>query len=297
AGLDSDIDQPSQAGAIAAIIDGAGHNSLHIRRSFVQDRDLDDQPRPGRLAALIGAGRNSTFDQYLLLLAWAQRGQASLCLDWRIWARLLGLPLNDAARRTIGRNWKILSDLNLVAVSRRGRQTSATAQCEDGSGKPYERPDLDGARCLELDHRYWNEDYHKRLTVPGKAVMLIALTLGDWFALPTRRGPQWYGISRSTLERGFKNAYECAVLGTRFSLKQAPLAPKGYTKQNHYILLAPFGPRGIVASTAPPHFHTNWPTPKRVSKKRRKRRGKAKLPGQSSEHQPAIEFHVDLLGG
>ncbi|MGH2832083.1 MAG: hypothetical protein ACRDK2_04855, partial [Solirubrobacteraceae bacterium] len=82
----------------------------------------------------------------------------------------------------------------------------------------------------------------------------------------------WYGLSRSTLERGFKNAYDCAVLGTRYSLKEAPLAPAGYTKENHYILLAPFGPRGIVAKTAPPNYSARWPRPKRMPRKRPKRR-------------------------
>jgi hypothetical protein len=141
---------------------------------------------------------------------------------------------------------------------------------EDGSGIPYELPDESENRCAQLDYAYWRKGYHQQLTVPGKTALLIALTLGDWFALPTRRGPAWYGISRSTLERGFKNAYQAAVLGTRYSLKEAPQAPMGYTKENHYILLAPFGPQGKVATTAPPNFTTNWPRPNRVPGKSRR---------------------------
>ncbi|HEY1457180.1 MAG TPA: hypothetical protein VGF15_01570 [Solirubrobacteraceae bacterium] len=262
----------SERDTIDALLESSNRTSVAVRRSFVQDRQAEDRPAPGSLAALVRGGRRSTFDQYLLLLAWAGGPESTLCLDSRVWARMLGLPMTDASRRTISRNWKILSGLRLVSIRRAGRQISATALCEDGSGGPYVHPEEDHEPSLQLPYSYWRERYHKRLTVPGKAVLLIALTLGDWFALPTRRGPLWYGLSRSTLERGFKNAYDCAALGTRYSLKEAPLAPAGYTKENHYILLAPFGPRGIIAKTAPPNYNTRWPRPKRMPRKRPKRR-------------------------
>jgi len=277
ASLSAAVGQVSQAAAIEAILKASNRKGVAIRRSFVQDRGEDGGARPGCLSALIRNGRRSTFDQYLILLAWASSGESSLCLDSRVWADVIGLKRSDAARRTVSRNWRILAELGLVTVRRSGREISATLCWEDGSGRSYVHPDYDGSPCLELNHSYWREGYYKRLTVPGKAVTLIALTLGDWFALPTRRGPEWYGISRSTLERGFKNAYESAVLGTRYSLKQAPSAPMGYTKQNHYILLPPFGPCGRVANAAPPNFDTNWPRPKRVPRKRRKKRRKRKL--------------------
>lgn len=262
----------SQAATIDAILGFSNRTCLSMRRSFVQDRESRDQSAPTPLAALVRSGRRSTFDQYLMLLTWAGQAEPTLCLDSRVWVRILGLPSTDASRRTVSRNWKILSTLGLVSVRREGREISATPLCEDGSGRPYTHPDDDHEPSLQLHYAYWRERYYKRLAVPGKSVLLIALTLGDWFALPTRRGPAWYGLSRSTLERGFKNAYDCAVLGTRYSLKEAPLAPAGYTKENHYILLAPFGPRGIVAKTAPPNYSARWPRPKRMPRKRPKRR-------------------------
>jgi hypothetical protein len=262
----------SRRAATEAFLAQTGRGSVAIHRSFVQGRDEYDQPRPGPLAALVGRGRRSTFDQYLLLLAWAGRGESSLCLNWRAWTTMLGLGEDDAARRTIARNWSILEELALVEIRRCGRETSATLLSGDGSGGRYEHPDYDLQAALDLPHAYWLEKANRRLTVPGKAVLLIALTLGDWFALPTRKGPQWYGLSRSTLERGFKSAYDAAVLGMRFSIKEAPAAPMGYTKENHYILLPPFGPRGRSSSTAPPNFTANWPRPDRVHRKRPRRR-------------------------
>lgn len=269
----------SRPGAIEALIDTCSAAGVQIRSSFVQGRDYYyRRPEPGPLAALVGRGRKSTFDQYMLLLACANDGRSSLQIDAYLWTRALGLPLCDSSRRIVNRNWRILSELDLIRTQRAGRALHVTLLREDGSGEAYELPTQRQERSLVLDRCYWRKNYHEHLTVPGITVLLIALTLGDWFALPTRRGPHWYGISRSTLERGFKSAYEAAVIGTTYSLKEAPLAPMGYTKENHYILLPPFGPRGMVAKSAPPRFTSKWPRPKRARSKRsakgrRRRRG------------------------
>lgn len=266
-------DELSRAAAIAEIFDVADRRSVPIRTSFVQTRDYYyRRPAPGALSTLVRRGRKSTFDQYLLALAAVAQGEPSLSIESRVWTRALGLASTDSSRRIVSRNWRILSELDLVRVRRDRGHLHVTLLRENGSGEPYKQPNESKERILRLDCLYWRKGYHERLTVPGMTVLLIALTLGDWFALPTRRGPGWYGLSRSTLERGFKNAYDAAVLGRRYSLKEAPLAPMGYTKENHYILLAPFGPRGIVAKSAPPSFRSNWPAPKRVPGKRRRGR-------------------------
>jgi hypothetical protein len=217
-------------------------------------------------------GRNSTVEQYLLLHAWASGGRFDVRRDSRVWARALGLSIDEAGRRTVGRNWKILAELGLVDAHRAGREICATLLKEDGSGFPYRHPHADREPYLQLDYRYWSDDYHERLSVPGKAVLLIALTLGDWFSLPTRRGPEWYGISRSTLERGFRDARRAGVSEARFEFKEAPLAPEGYTKENYYLLMPPFGPRGQIAKSAHPIFSLSTPKASPTSKGDRPKR-------------------------
>ncbi len=250
----ADRPKPSRSATIEAILDASDRSTVPIRTSFIQGRDADGNPVPGPLSALVRRGRDSTFEQYLLLHAWASGGEFDARRDSRVWARALGLSPDEAGRRTVGRNWKILRALGLVDAQRAGREIRAVLLREDGSRSAYRHPHQDHQPYLQLDYRYWREGFHERLSVPGKAVLLIALTLGDWFSLPTRRGPDWYGISRSTLARGFRDARRGGVLDMRFDFKEAPLAPQGYTKENYYRLLAPFGPRGQLAKGAHPNF-------------------------------------------
>jgi DNA-binding transcriptional ArsR family regulator len=246
--------QPTRESTIKAILDASDRSAVPIRGAFIQGKDPASKSQPGPLSALVRRGRNSTLEQYLLLHAWASGGRFDVRRDSRVWARALGLSTDEAGRRTVGRNWKILSELGLVDAHRVGREVCATLLKEDGSGLPYRHPHADGELYLQLDYKYWAKGYHERLTVPGKAVLLIALTLGDWFSLPTRRGPEWYGISRSTLERGFRDARRAGVMEARFEFKEAPLAPEGYTRENYYRLMPPFGPRGRIAKSAHPIF-------------------------------------------
>lgn len=252
---------PSRQDTIEAILEASARPTatVPIRNTFVQGRDDQRKPAPGPLAALVGRGRDSTVEQYLLLHAWASGGDFDVRRDARVWARALGLSSDEAGRRTVGRNWKILRELNLVTTERAGREIRATVLREDGSGEPYRHPgDISPReRYLQLDYVYWRDGYHLLLNVPGKAALLIALTLGDWFALPTRQGPSWYGLSRSTLERGFASARTHGVLEVVKLFKPAPLSPEGYTLENYYRLLPPFGPSGHLAKSAHPIFSSD----------------------------------------
>jgi hypothetical protein len=88
-------------------------------------------------------------------------------------------------------------------------------------------------------------------------------------SLPTRRGPAWYGLSRSTFERGFASARQHQVLEVRTLPKLAPLSPTGWTEENFYRLMPPFGPVGKVAKSAHEIFLTTAdgpsPSPQRDS--------------------------------
>jgi len=54
---------------------------------------------------------------------------------------------------------------------------------------------------MQIPLSLWLDEHHLALAVPGQAVLMIAMTLGDWFSLPTRQGPAWCGLSRSILPR------------------------------------------------------------------------------------------------
>lgn len=247
---------PAQDAAIEAILLGSKRpqEALPLRHTLVQVK-ASGASLPGPLAALVRRGRDSTLEQYLLAHTLASGGEFSVRLSSVVWARALGLTDDEAGRRTVGRNWRILRDLRLVSTERAGREIRVTILDESGSGEPYRHPGQAPAqRYLQLPFSYWRDGYYKRLSLPGKAVLLIAMTLGDWFSLPTRRGPEWYGLSRSTLERGYDNACANGVLERQAQFKAAPLTPQGWTRENYYRLRPPFGPVGAIAKSAHPNF-------------------------------------------
>lgn len=241
----------SQTETIAAILrESKRPGRVPIRKSFVQ-AGVGTSARPGRFAEFMRRGRASALDQYLLVLAWASGGEHDVRRDSRIWARAVVGRDDAAARRTISRNWRFLKELNLVSTSRVGRLTKVLLLQEDGNLKPYKYPSTTGAQYFQLPFAYWADGWYERLRLPGKAMLLISLSLLDFFRLPADRGPSWYGLSASTIERGLRELRHNDLLEARFASKPAPLTPAGYTIENYYRLRAPFGPKGQLAKGVP----------------------------------------------
>ncbi|MGB0873102.1 MAG: hypothetical protein ACPGYP_08210 [Solirubrobacterales bacterium] len=126
-----------------------------------------------------------------------------------------------------------------------------TLRMEDGSGREYRKPGAVSAKYFQVPFMFWTAEWVSRLSLSGKALLLIALSLPDLFILPAERGPEWYGISKSTVERGLRELHHAELLSKWGAMKPAPLAPEGYTKQNYYALRFPFGPRGRIAGNVP----------------------------------------------
>lgn len=162
----------------------------------------------------------------------------------------MGFPHDDAGRRTLRRNWQMLRDLKLISTRRSGRFLTVTLLCEDGTGTAYEHPGKAGG-YFKLPHGFWLNGYDQLLSLPETTLLLISLTLGDWFWMPQERGAAWYGLSPSTMQRGLRGLVGHAILAREKHYKPAPLAPEGYTEQLHYCLQPPFGPKGTLAKTAP----------------------------------------------
>jgi hypothetical protein len=212
---------------------------------FLQQRVRGPQRvRPGPLAELVRRGRESALDQYLLLVAWASGGDFGVRRSSMVWARALGLPQDASGTQRVSRNWRLLRDLKLVKTEKRGRQVNATLLREDGSGKPYVPA---GSDYLGLPFAYWRNGWYTELDLAAKAMLLIALSLPDRFPLPPEHAPDWYGISKSTADRGLRTLRRNDLLKAVHEPLKSPLAPKGYTLRNVYTLQPPFGPRGFKA--------------------------------------------------
>jgi len=157
-------------------------------------------------------------------------------------ARALGFPQDDSGTQRVSRNWRVLRDLKLVTTTKKGRQVNARLLREDGTGKHYRPPASD---YLGLPFAYWRNGWHIELNLAAKAVLLIALSLPDRFPLPPEHAPAWYGISRSTAERGLRALRRHDLLHAVREPMKSPLAPKGYTVRKVYTLREPFGRRGF----------------------------------------------------
>jgi hypothetical protein len=196
------------------------------------------------MAEIVRRGRERALEQYLLAVTWGSAAPYDVTRDSRIWARAVGLPDNASGRAAVSRSWSLLRELRLVRVTRRKRLASVTLLREDGLGRAYSHPSKDPRPSyLQLPFGYWEDNYHVSLSLPAKAMLLIALSLPDKFSLPASRAPDWYGVSESTAARGFRELRDARLLTVERVEKTAPLAPKGYTLVNFYTLQPPFGPK------------------------------------------------------
>lgn len=269
---------PTRDVTVNQILERSGRAQVPIRNTFVQQR-VDGKAVAGPLARIVRRGVASALEQYLLLHAWASSdettGDFDVVADSRVWARALGLAPDDAGRRTVLRNWQALSEAGVVRAKRAGRLVKVTLLREDGTktryGHPGEERDSD---YFKLSHAYWTEGVADRLELPGRAMLLVAYTLGDWFWMPAEHASSWYGFSTSTIERGLRELRREGVLEHQWHWKEAPLSPLGWTRENYYRLLPPFGPKGKFAKTAPPALtapEPNEPSPSRQADRRRGR--------------------------
>jgi hypothetical protein len=96
---------------------------------------------------------------------------------------------------------KRLEDRKLITRGRVGRTSSITLLSEDGSGDAYTHPATARHQYLKLPHAYWTERHYETLSLPAKAILLVALSLRSRFPLPYERGPAWYGLSPDSTER------------------------------------------------------------------------------------------------
>jgi hypothetical protein len=139
----------------------------------------------------------------------------------------------------VSKQWSWLESQKLVSSDRIGRLREITLLKEDGSGEPYIHPTGEG-NYFKLPYAYWKGNFHNRMGLPAKAVLLISLSLRDDFLLPTERGKDWYGLSRDTVRKGLRTLRLLGLLEFREVRKNAPLAPRGFAFERRYRLREPF---------------------------------------------------------
>jgi len=209
-----------------------------LPRAFVGAPGVGSDPGP--LAAFVQQRRGVALDLYLLGQAAAHQGEHGLALPSSVWARALGISAGAGAAATISKSWSWLERQGLVATVRRGRLRQV--RFLDFPPAAVAKHDA----CFELPRAYWYGSYAARLSLPGKAVLLIALSLSGSFALPRDRGGRRWGLSQDTLRRGSTTLIHLGLLDFSPEPQTAPLSTRGYTIERRYWLRPPFGSAGPV---------------------------------------------------
>lgn len=240
---------PGQQAAIEALLKASARTSqrVNIRNSFVQGGD-QKHPVPGPLHKIVRAHDDRALDLFLLhrtLVSadpWTSRPLSSA-----VWARMLGVETDqDHGAAVVSRTWRRLDQkYGLITRGKTGRKAVFTSLREDGSREDYTAPsgrDVDN-RYFQLPFEYWTDDqaWYRRLTLAGKAMLLVSSTLPPGFILPGERVPEWYGISESTAQRGLQELRDVGLLNLSISYKPTPLEKIQTTEVYNYTLVPPFG--------------------------------------------------------
>ncbi len=220
----------------------AGRDAVPLRKSFVQiPRTLatNGSERSGPLSVFVRHRDLRGLQAYLMTVAATSSGDNedgwSTTHPIMVWARAFGTT-RDAERASaataVSKILRRLEKRQLIQRSRRGRERKirVTLLREDGSGQPYDRPVGRGAadQYLNLSHAFWLEDWCERLSLPGLAMLLVALSetgpKKPSFRLPTEHMPQWYGWSADTAERGLTQLVEHQLLLKIHRVRKEPLS-------------------------------------------------------------------------
>lgn len=236
----------TQLETIEAMLERSSRDFVPIRRVFVQQRQRGGGP--SSLAAFVGSRRTLALDLYLLVHAIASKRPYDVALSSPVWARSLGLH-GAGANASVSKNWAWLEDQQLIRSERDGRLRRVFLLAEDGSGTSYKHPgEGTGAEgdYFKLPYDYWRGLYMNRLSLPGKAMLLVALSLQltESFVLPREQAAGWYGISADTVQRGLAELVARGIVRYKVEQTKAPLAPRGYTVVRKYRLFPPFAEVG-----------------------------------------------------
>ena len=218
-----------------------------LRTSLAQG-GTQSKPVHGPLHKLVKGHDERALDLYLMLRlvasSDAHSGAWDVALPARTWANGLALPtaVNDGTE-AVSKTWRRLAEPGLVDRDRLGRTANITVLNEAGNGADYTYPSGHGeGRYFKLSEQFWTTDerWYRTLSLPEKAMLLIASSLKPGFVLPQEQVPNWYGLSPDTAARGLRGLQQKGLLVVSPRRRKAPLAPKGYVLENTYTLLHPF---------------------------------------------------------
>jgi hypothetical protein len=257
---------PGRAEFVSQMIGKTKRHGTPIRNVFVQHPN-GSPTRPSKLAEF---GRASYLDAFLWVHTLASaKDPYEVTYPSVAWARSLNLDagsgVTDEDTATAVRQWskitRKLRDLQLVSTTRTGRGVRYTLLDESGNGTAYTRPkETADGNWFTLPDVYWLEDHYLALSHPAKLMLLVALSSKERFALPLERTKEWYGISRSTAQRGLRELQVQGLLTYEQSWRLDTANKRTYSEVRTYRLLGPYAKNSIRESMTNRKFASTKPT-------------------------------------
>lgn len=121
---------------------------------------------------------------------------------------------------------------------RKRRQMVITLLREDGMGFPYKPPRMRDD-CFSVPHEYWTSGWHRELSLPAKAMLLIALPFHLASAWPAS-APSRYGLSSDTAERCLRELRQRKIVGAEPKCVREARSDTGWTTRWYYTLTGDF---------------------------------------------------------
>jgi hypothetical protein len=189
---------------------------LIIKRSLSIPRRAIEKGGPVDQLAERSRRGSGAFDLWPLLIAAADPKLARLTEKYGTLAHALSGDVadltSDAARARVARGLATLSELQLVRLEPRGRDRTVQLLALDGSGGPYVVPRGGAMPFIKLPSGYFEHRWHRVLSVPAKAFLLIALAeegrqwnrfdgAGGRFTAGSEELAERYGLARSSIEK------------------------------------------------------------------------------------------------
>lgn len=248
---------PDQKRTIALFLEQSRrkNRTVPIRGSFLQSQGPGNAT-PAPMQVLVTRKQERALELYLLLAAVTGSEKSGFAVtEWSTsWARALGIFDEKNGGAAVSRAWRALRELKVVATARGdGRRTKVTKLKEDGSGARYAAPGAVGDPYFQLPFAYWEEDLNTKLSLPGKAIFLIALSLRQTeFPLVHTRICDRYGINKQTVAKGIQDLLAYGVIKqTRMEQYDTLRTKSGVGLRPLYQFAESFIQPGILWASAP----------------------------------------------
>lgn len=245
AGIEDEPDL-TPADNVAALLDAAKRGYVPVRKVFVQKERKGRESRAAKLAEIVHGRHHRPLDALLLLHA-LEPILRDEPLDVRTWARLLSTKTR-CSPNAASKAFSTLVDLHLVSRAHEGRRP-VIRPLHELTGEVWTRPGEDdqegGPGYFTLPHEYWTSGFADKLTLPGKALLLIMLSetqspTKQSFAMAVSEAQEWYGISERTAERGYRELSSADLLAIKVQKIPDPRHPAGRREKWHRALTSPF---------------------------------------------------------